>query len=419
MADDSEAQQQSASQQGAARTWLINAALSPLAVRLIRQLLAQGDQVAACLPPFELQDADRSAEFRDLMAECRSGRADREGWLERIRGIRCDGTISSCGAAVAETVEAFGQIDILLCCRSESVVGTVEELSTNPSTQSLVREQFETIFFSQVNFIKAALPQLRSQRTSHILVLTSIGGHISTPHMSMYSAATWALEGYCDALTYEIAPFNVKVTIVQPNQEIQSLTNRITFAPQIPAYANSFMEAPSMREMLTNVLNSNPETMTPAIPDFETSSTSTGTSPRTPAPSVPGPSASSQPQQHPPHPQYQQTQQQQQQQQQREIPPLEPEEGIGEIFSRYPRLPPSALDTLVSETIHVLISVGGLDDPPSRHIVGAEGSVLVQEKLKTVTEEMEDFVEASLAVDIFESELTEEARDGRNRPGRT
>ncbi|KAM0523323.1 hypothetical protein ACHAPE_001818 [Trichoderma viride] len=356
------------------RTWLLTASLSPLTVRLIRQLLSHGDSVAACFPPLEIEHEERSAEFRELIDECTSGRKDREGWKDRIRGIRCDGrTMSGCGAAVAEAVEVFGRIDILLCCRSEAVVGTVEELSTNLATQSLARDQFETLFFSQVNFIKAALPQLRAQHTGHIMVLTSTGGHIGTPHMSMYTAATWALEGFCDSLAYEIAPFNIKVTIVQPNKEIQSLTNRIAFAPQIPAYASSFAEAPSVREMLTTVLNSHPDTAVPANPDIDMSATS--------------PDSVS----------------------------LEPGEAVGEIFYRYPKLPPSSIDKLVNETIYALTAIGGHENPPSRHIVGTEGALAVKEKLKTVTEEMEDFVEASLAVDIFESELTEEARDDRNR----
>lgn len=104
------------------RTWLITSALSPLAVRLIRLLLAHGDYVAACLPPHEIEHSDRSAEFRELINECKSVRKDREGWKDRIRGIRCDGTsMGSCGAAVAETMQLFGRIDILLCCNSDGM----------------------------------------------------------------------------------------------------------------------------------------------------------------------------------------------------------------------------------------------------------------------------------------------------------
>lgn len=252
----------------------------------------------------------------------------------------------------------------------------MEELSTNPITQNLVRDQFETIFFSHVNFIKATLPHFREQHTGHIIVLTSIGGHIGTPGMSMYTAATWALEGFCDSLAYEIAPFNIKVTIVQPNKEIQSLTNRIIFAPQIPAYAHSFNPAPSVREMLKNVLDTNPDTAVPSPPE-----------------SVQSPMSPDSPE------------------------GIEPEPGRGEILHRYPKLPPGAADRLVMETVHALTAIGGHENPPSRHIVGAEGANAVKEKLRTVTEELEDFVESSLAVDIFDSELMDEAREGRAAGG--
>ena len=100
----------------------MTSALSPLIVRLIKLLLAHGDYVAAGLPPQEIEDDERSAEFRELINECKSGRKDREGWKDRIRGIRCDGRImGQCGAAVAEAVEVFGRIDILLCCTSEGM----------------------------------------------------------------------------------------------------------------------------------------------------------------------------------------------------------------------------------------------------------------------------------------------------------
>lgn len=250
----------------------------------------------------------------------------------------------------------------------------MEELSTTPATQSLVRDQFDSVFFSQVNFIKATLPTLRSQHTGHIIILTSIGGHIGTPGMSMYTAATWALEGFCDSLAYEIAPFNIKVTIVQPNKEIQFLTSRLIFAPQIAAYTDVFHNAPNVRDMLTNVLNADPETAVPELPDEE-------------ADTGPAPDGTS----------------------------IEPDLGRGPIFRRFPRLPPAAADKLVAETVHALTAIGGHENPPSRHIVGSEAAFAVKEKLKTVTEEMEDFVDASLAVDIFDSELREEARGSKQR----
>lgn len=356
-------------------------------MRLIRLLLAHGDYVAAGLPPSEIADDERSSEFRELINECKSGRKDREGWKDRIRGIRCDGRVmGQCGAAVAEAVEVFGRIDILLCCTSEgmppfqfhlenttnslpAVVGTVEELSTSPATQNLVRDQFETIFFGQVNFIKATLPLLRDRHNGHIMILTGIGGHIGTPGMPMYCASTWALEGYCDSLAYEIAPFNIKLTIVQPNKEIGVLTNKIIFAPQLPQYESCNNPAPGLRDILTNVVNGHPETRISDPMESPRSERSNYESDENSA-------------------------------------------SKGPIVSRFARLPSEARDRLVMETVHALTAIGGHENPPARHIVGFEGVASVKEKLKTVSEELEDFVEVSCAVDIFTSDVGRAALSG-------
>jgi NAD(P)-dependent dehydrogenase (short-subunit alcohol dehydrogenase family) len=230
--------------------------------------------------------------------------------------------MSNAQAALAEAIETFGRIDILLCNTSEAVVGTVEELSTSLSTINLVRKQFDTIFFSHVNFIKAILPHLRSKHNGHIIALSNIGGHIGTPGMPMYCASTWALEGFCDSLAYEIAPFNIKMTIVQPNKEISLLTNRILFAPQLEQYESQNNPAPGLRDVLSRVVNLHPETG------------------------------------------------------------MEGQEGKEQIMSRFPRLPSETNDKLVAETVHALTAVGGHENPPARFIVGLEGIASVKEKIK-------------------------------------
>lgn len=240
-----------------------------------------------------------------------------------------------------------------------AVVGAVEELSTSTATQNLVRDQFETIFFSQVNFMKATLPILREKRTGHIIILTGITGHIGTPGMPMYCASTWALEGYCDSLAYEIAPFNIKMTIVQPNKEIPVLSNKIIFAPQLSQYDSANNPAPGLRDILSNVVNIHPDTR---IDDPESK-----------------------------HNKQQ------------------------KIVSRYPRLTNEANDRLVLETVHALTAIGGHENPPARHIVGYEGVASVKEKLKTVSEELEDFVEVSCAVDIFKSDVGRAALSNANK----
>ena len=218
-----------------------------------------------------------------------------------------------------------------------------------------MRDQFETIYFGQVNFIKATLPLLREKHTGHIIILTGISGHIGTPGMPMYCASIWALEGFCDSLAYEIAPFNIKLTIVQPNKEVQLLSNRILFSPPLSQYDSKNNPAPGLRDILTNVANMHPETRM---------CDSKG----------------------------------------------KPEQNT--VVSLYPRISQESLDRLVLETVHALTAIGGHENPPSRHIVGFEGVAAVKEKLKTVSEELEDFVEVSCAVDIFKSDVSRAALSG-------
>ncbi len=103
------------------RTWFLTQALSPLAIRLARLLLAHGDYVVACLPPHEIEHDDRSAEFRELINECKSSRKDREGWKDRHprHPLRRPAPWASRLPPSLRAVQVFGRIDILLCCKFE------------------------------------------------------------------------------------------------------------------------------------------------------------------------------------------------------------------------------------------------------------------------------------------------------------
>ena len=69
-----------------------------------------------------------------------------------------------------------------------ALVGTIEELSQNSRTRSLVRDQFETNFFSPVNVIKAALPLMREKKSGHVIIITGISEYFQDPleeHMNL------------------------------------------------------------------------------------------------------------------------------------------------------------------------------------------------------------------------------------------
>ncbi|CAD6575250.1 MAG: hypothetical protein ASARMPREDX12_007161 [Alectoria sarmentosa] len=317
----------------APRTWLITACTSPIGIAIARQALSHNDNVIAGLNPRHLAVTSDDGEERE-----EEGRGDefRQFWQD-VMGL--------CQAAVAEAVEAFGKLDILLCCSSEALVGTVEELAASPRTQTLVREQFETNFFGPVNCIKAALPTMRKRNSGHVIILTGITGHLGTPGLGMYCAAGWALEGFCDSLAYEIAPFNIKMTIVQPTIEIGVLTNKIISAPSMPQYLAENNPAPLFRGIIGGLLD--------RLDTVQRNGD------------------------------------------------REPESLAGDqIESLYPNLPPEMQSSLLAETINAITAIGGHDNPPARHIVGHEGVASVKEKLKTVSEELEDFVDCSCAVDI-------------------
>jgi NAD(P)-dependent dehydrogenase (short-subunit alcohol dehydrogenase family) len=275
--------------------------------------------------------------------------------------------MGECQAVVAQAVAAFGRVDILLCCTSQALIGTVEELSASPQTLNLVRDQFEVNYFGPLNIIKASLPHMRRELSGHIMILSGITAHIGTPGLGMYCAAGWALEGFCDSLAFEIAPFNLKLTIVQCSIEIGILTNLVTSVPPIfPAYSPANNHAPLFRGILNRLVPRLPDAVSEGL--FGNTATANRSNEREESSRVSS----------------------------IENGPF----SLPEVVSMHPPLSSAHLEVLVSETVYAITSIAGHENPPSRHIVGQEGVASVKEKLKTVSEELEDFIQASFAVDV-------------------
>jgi NAD(P)-dependent dehydrogenase (short-subunit alcohol dehydrogenase family) len=79
-----------------------------------------------------------------------------------------------------------------------------------------LRAQLETNLFGAVWVTQAVLPAMREQGSGHIIQVSSIGGITAFPIVGAYHASKWALEGLSQALAQEVAPFGVKVTLVEP-----------------------------------------------------------------------------------------------------------------------------------------------------------------------------------------------------------
>ncbi|TFW13647.1 SDR family oxidoreductase [Duganella callida] len=118
---------------------------------------------------------------------------------------------ASAQAAIAAATDRFGTLDAVVNNAGFGLFGVFE--STPPQK---VREQFDVNVFGPMNVIRAALPQLRSQRAGVIVNVSSGAGVFTLPMVSLYCASKFALEGYSESLSYELAALGITVKIVEP-----------------------------------------------------------------------------------------------------------------------------------------------------------------------------------------------------------
>jgi NAD(P)-dependent dehydrogenase (short-subunit alcohol dehydrogenase family) len=114
-------------------------------------------------------------------------------------------------AAVESTLKTFGKLDVLVNNAGYGNVAPIED-----TTVEEFRTQIETNLFGVIILTKAVLPHFREQRSGHFIQVTSIAGRIGPIGRAPYAAAKWGVEGFSETLAKEVAPFGVKVTILEP-----------------------------------------------------------------------------------------------------------------------------------------------------------------------------------------------------------
>ncbi len=114
-------------------------------------------------------------------------------------------------AAVAKTLQRFGRVDVLVNNAGYGLAGAIEEVS-----EEELEPMYQTNVFGLLRVTRAFLPQLRKQRSGHILNLSSIGGLTAGPGWGLYQGTKFAVEGLSEALAQEVAPLGIRVTIVEP-----------------------------------------------------------------------------------------------------------------------------------------------------------------------------------------------------------
>ena len=204
-----------APQTSAAQTWFITGTSSGFGRAFAEHALAQGHNVVAT--------ARRIESVADLVALA----------PQRVLAVALDVDLpGAAAAAVDAAVQRFGRIDVLVNNAGYGVVGALEE---TPDAE--LRALFETNFFGAMALTRAALPVLREQRSGAIVNISSLGGQLSFAGFSAYSATKFALEGASEALAQEVAPFGIKVLIVEPGQfRTQLAGSGMRHMPVIAAY---------------------------------------------------------------------------------------------------------------------------------------------------------------------------------------
>jgi len=138
--------------------------------------------------------------------------ARKAGVSERLDLRRLDITeFDSLPGAVEQLVRDHGHIDVLVNNAGFSMAGFVEDMAL-----SELRHQLETNFFGNVAMTKAVLPVMRSQKSGHIITVTSVAGLLGQPLLSAYSASKHALEGWSESLRIETHSLGMRVSLVEP-----------------------------------------------------------------------------------------------------------------------------------------------------------------------------------------------------------
>ena len=118
--------------------------------------------------------------------------------------------------AVFEAVERitthFGRIDTVVNNAGFGLFGAVEE-----TTEEQARQQMETNFFGVLWVTQAVLPLMRSQKTGHIIQVSSFLGLISLPVLGLYNASKYAVNGFSESLAMEVKDFGIKISLIEPN----------------------------------------------------------------------------------------------------------------------------------------------------------------------------------------------------------
>ncbi len=178
------------------KVWYITGASQGLGLTLVRKLLDNGYRVAATS-----RDAEKLKEA--------VGEADPARFLPLAVNLQSKEAIDD---SVQKTVNAFGNIDVVVNNAGYGMIGPVEEIP-----EPDIRKIFDVNVIAPINVIRTVLPFMRMQRSGYIINIGSVAGFVGAPGWSVYSATKAAMAAFSEVLALDVKEFGIHVTVAEPS----------------------------------------------------------------------------------------------------------------------------------------------------------------------------------------------------------
>jgi NAD(P)-dependent dehydrogenase (short-subunit alcohol dehydrogenase family) len=178
-----------------ARVWFITGCSRGLGRSLAEAVLKSGDSVVAT--------ARKSEQLSNLVEQYGSDRV----LTADLNVADNDQVLRVFDSAISK----FGRIDVLVNNAGTSGGEAIEHMDIKD-----LKEQLDTNFYGVVHTSKAAIPIMRKQQSGRIIQVNTIGLRNSVPGLGAYQSSKWAIGGFSGVLAVELAPFNIKVTTLEP-----------------------------------------------------------------------------------------------------------------------------------------------------------------------------------------------------------
>ncbi|AQT48106.1 SDR family oxidoreductase [Bartonella choladocola] len=176
------------------RNWVITGVSSGFGYEMVKQVLSRGDNV--------LGTVRKTRPVEELVNRYP------DNFHVEIVDMKDRKAVKQLGQ---KAEELFSTIDVIVSNAGYGLFGAAEELSDEE-----IDDIIATNLTGSIDFIRAFLPVMRKKQHGRIIQISSYGGEVAFAGNSLYHATKWGIEGFCDSLSQEMAPFNIGVTIVEP-----------------------------------------------------------------------------------------------------------------------------------------------------------------------------------------------------------